>query len=132
MPAEVKVLDASALGAVAFHEPAASQVVGKLADCEIVSPSLLWYEMASIALKKIKASPSGKDQMAQALSFAYQLDVKTVEVNPTEVVQLAFETGLSTYDASYLWLANTLSASIVTLDRRLHQAFLKHQADQNS
>ena len=129
MPAEVKVLDASALGAVVFNEPAASQVVGELTDCDMASPALLWYEMASIALKKIKASPSGKDQMVQALSFAYQLDVKTVEVNPTEVVQLAFETGLSTYDASYLWLANTLSASLVTLDRSLHEAFLEQKAN---
>ena len=35
------------------------------------------------------------------------------------MVQLAKETGLTAYDASYLWLARTLDADLVTLDRRL-------------
>ena len=35
------------------------------------------------------------------------------------------ETGLTTYDASYLWLANDLGIELVTLDRRLATAVEK-------
>ena len=38
------------------------------------------------------------------------------------IVQLALETGLSTYDASYLWLARRLGAPLVTFDERLRRA----------
>ncbi len=39
-----------------------------------------------------------------------------------EVVSLALATGLTAYDASYLWLARLLGAELVTLDRRLAAA----------
>jgi predicted nucleic acid-binding protein len=45
------------------------------------------------------------------------------------VVRLAVDTGLSAYDASYLWLALALKAELVTLDARLANAVrrvLKH------
>ena len=38
------------------------------------------------------------------------------------VVQLALEKRLSTYDASYLWLARSMAIPLVTLDQRLRQA----------
>jgi predicted nucleic acid-binding protein len=37
-------------------------------------------------------------------------------------VDLAEATGLTAYDASYLWLARTLNAELVTLDRKLAAA----------
>jgi predicted nucleic acid-binding protein len=39
-----------------------------------------------------------------------------------EVVDLASATGLTAYDASYLWLARHLGAPLVTLDSRLARA----------
>jgi predicted nucleic acid-binding protein len=35
---------------------------------------------------------------------------------------MAKATGLSAYDASYLWLAGTLDADLVTLDKKLAAA----------
>jgi predicted nucleic acid-binding protein len=40
------------------------------------------------------------------------------------VVPLAAETGLTAYDASYLWLSRHLNAELVTLDRKLAKAAL--------
>ena len=39
-----------------------------------------------------------------------------------EVVALALETGLTAYDASYLWLARRLGLELVTLDKALQAA----------
>jgi predicted nucleic acid-binding protein len=38
------------------------------------------------------------------------------------VLELAESTGLTAYDASYLWLARELSAELVTLDGQLAKA----------
>jgi predicted nucleic acid-binding protein len=53
--------------------------------------------------------------------------VETVEVDHHAVVELALRTGLTTYDASYLWLARDLAIELVTLDRQLAEAVEKFQ-----
>ena len=40
-------------------------------------------------------------------------------VDHDAVLALAVTTGLTVYDASYLWLARTLDAELVTLDQKL-------------
>ena len=47
------------------------------------------------------------------------LKVETVAVDSIAVLDLAERTGLTAYDASYLWLARELEAELVTLDRKL-------------
>jgi predicted nucleic acid-binding protein len=42
-----------------------------------------------------------------------------MDVNLTDVVLIAKATGLTPYDASYLWLAASLGADLLTLDKRL-------------
>ena len=37
----------------------------------------------------------------------------------TDVVLIAQATGLTAYDASYVWLAGSLGADLVTLDKQL-------------
>ena len=55
----------------------------------------------------------------QAFQLAGNLDIKIVEVDHSEVVQLAQRSGLTTYDANYLWLARMLNGRLVTLDELL-------------
>jgi predicted nucleic acid-binding protein len=43
-------------------------------------------------------------------------------VDHDKIVELALETGLTAYDASYLWLARHLGAELVTLDKALETA----------
>jgi predicted nucleic acid-binding protein len=38
------------------------------------------------------------------------------------ILDLAEPTGLTAYDASYLWVARSLNAELVTLDRKLAAA----------
>jgi predicted nucleic acid-binding protein len=45
-----------------------------------------------------------------------------MEVDHADTVLVSVATGLSAYDASYLWLAGHLGARLVTLDRRLADA----------
>ncbi len=51
----VRVVDASALGALVFGEPEAERIAATLKDSAIAAPSLIWFEMASICLRKINS-----------------------------------------------------------------------------
>jgi len=115
----ILVVDASALGALIFGEPQAEEMASRLESGTMVAPTLFWFELTSICLKKIKAHPKQKDEFLQALGLAGQLTIQSIEVDQPEVVHLAWQTGLTTYDASYLWLVRRLRGELVTLDEKL-------------
>ena len=75
----------------------------------------------SICLKKIKAHPKLEDLILKAFGLADALEIEIIDVDHKEVVELARETGLTTYDCNYLWLARRLNGELITLDNRLRQ-----------
>jgi len=87
---------------------------------EIAVPALLYYEVANILLFGRSRPPA--DQAAEALGELYSLPLTVV--TPTSdtadaALRLAFDRGLSFYDASYLALAETLECTLITADQRL-------------
>jgi predicted nucleic acid-binding protein len=122
MGGEAVVVDASAIAAVLFGEESAAEVVAPLEGKVLFAPTLLRYEIASVGLKKRLERPDLDALLAKALSLFLSLDIREVQVPPTGLPGLATQTGLSTYDAAYLWLARTLSSDLVSLDTRLSAA----------
>jgi predicted nucleic acid-binding protein len=118
----VRVVDASALGAVVFGEPQAEEIAGLLKGALLIGPTLLPFEMASICLKKIKAHPSKRALILKAYNASEMLDLEYLEVEYQEVIALAEQTGLTTYDSAYLWLARQTGGLLVTLDAKLRLA----------
>ena len=118
----VRVVDASALGALVFGEPAAERIAAQLSDGLLVAPALLPFELASICLRKIRAHPTQKTLIQEAFECVGQMAIESVEVDHSCIVALANDNDLTTYDASYLWLAQELRAELVTLDTRLLKA----------
>ncbi|MCU0593553.1 MAG: type II toxin-antitoxin system VapC family toxin [Desulfobacterales bacterium] len=121
----VKVVDASALGALVFGEPDAKTVAEQLSESTLVAPHLLWFELASIAFKKAIAHPDSAEPIREALRMAGRLAIDLLAVDHLEVIDLATEDRLTTYDASYLWLARRTGGELVTLDKRLLKAFTR-------
>lgn len=119
MPA--KVVDASLLGAIVFGEPRAQEAADLLRGFDLLAPGLLAYELAHMAQKKTARYPALETAIEDALKLALNLDIRWTDVDHIAVLRLAIETGLTTYDASYLYLARALGASLATLDRRLSQ-----------
>lgn len=78
--------------------------------------------MASVCLKKIRAYPAQRTLIQEAFELAGQIAIEPVEVDHSRVVALANDNDLTTYDASYLWLAQELRAELVSLDTRLLKA----------
>jgi predicted nucleic acid-binding protein len=117
----VKVIDASALAAIIFDEPDADRMAAAIRGCELVAPALLGFEIANVCLVKIRRRSAPRAVLMQALAMP-GLRVDTIAVDHHAVVPLAEATGLTIYDASYLWLAKQIGVALVTLDRQLADA----------
>ena len=115
------VVDASALAAVAFDEPASEKISRRLEGETVFAPTLLKFELANVAWKKIRRQPRDATAILQALVkvLSPRWGITWMEVDHADVALVAIDTGLSVYDASYLWLAGSLGADLVTLDARL-------------
>jgi predicted nucleic acid-binding protein len=118
----IRVVDASALGALVFGEPKAERVAELLSDGSIVAPALVWFELASICLKKLKAHPKQTKVIFEVFDYASRLAIEIVEVDHSSVIELASDKGITTYDASYVWLAHQLRAELITLDEKMRKA----------
>lgn len=115
----VKVVDASALAALLFGEPDAEVVAERLTDARLAAPTLLAFELANVCLVKCRRHPQQRQALLAGFGMRRELDVEEILVDHEAAVQLALETGLTAYDASYLWLTRQLGAELVTLDRAL-------------
>jgi predicted nucleic acid-binding protein len=115
------VVDASAMVAIAFNEPNAEDVARRLEGAVVCAPTLLKFELANAAWKKIRRQPDRARPILQAL--AEVLDPRAgmawIDVDHADAALVALATGLTAYDASYLWLAGSLGADLVTLDSKL-------------
>ena len=118
------VVDASALAALAFAEPSADIVARRLQGATVFAPTLLRFELANTAWKKIGRQPAEAARILTALEMVLspRWGISWRDVDPTDVVLIARATGLTAYDASYLWLAGVLGADLVTLDTQLSRA----------
>lgn len=118
------VVDASALAAIAFDEPAADAVGRQLDGATVFAPTLLKFELANVAWKKARRHAADGTKILTALTTMLnpRWGISWQDVDATDVVLVAQATGLSVYDASYVWLAGALGADLITLDRRLANA----------
>jgi predicted nucleic acid-binding protein len=116
------VIDASALAAVLFDEPEGPIVIHRAGAALLAAPSLLRYEVANICWKKLRRNPEQTKELLAAHGRLELFKIQQFEVDYQAVVMMAEETGLTAYDAAYVWLARTLGVELVSLDARLLRA----------
>lgn len=115
------VVDCSVLAAVLFAETHRNDAADMLASRAMHAPTLLPYEMANVAAKKLRAGATQAEIDTALADFAEQ----RIELHaaPAEAVcTLCLRHGLSAYDAAYLWVAVELQATLATFDRKLAEA----------
>jgi predicted nucleic acid-binding protein len=121
------VVDASAIAAVLFGEPSADEVAERLGSAQLAAPSLLPYEIVSVASGKVRRGEVPTDTAMTALAVFARMRVLLHEPDFSEVFRLTLRTRLTTYDAAYLHLAQSLSAELVTLDDKLARVWSRLQ-----
>jgi predicted nucleic acid-binding protein len=120
------VLDCSVLAASVFQEDAQDLAQEHMRHSELHAPYLLQYELANVALKKLR---QGFEEVSRAgLQRALEIDVDLHRIEIQEVAALANQYRLSAYDASYLWLAADLRAPLATFDEKLAAAAREYLA----
>ena len=113
------VVDASAISAIVFGEAEGATIAAHIDGESLVAPSLFDYEMVNIGWKKMRRHPDKHATLIAAMSRVPRLPILKVDVPVGELFALAIETGLTAYDASYLWLALSRDLELVTLDEQL-------------
>ena len=113
------VVDASAIGAIMFEEPEGATLAAYLDGQTLLAPTLIDLELSNLAVKKARKSPDQLPPIFLSLQAALALPISRIAVPGAEAFALAAETGLTAYDASYLWLARSRDAELVTLDSEL-------------
>lgn len=115
------VVDTSVLAAVCFDEPDAESWSRRLEGTALFAPTLLKFELTSVAGKKCRTHLDQSQGILQALALALDdsQGITWLDPDPVDVALVATATGLTTYDATYLCLAGMLSADLVTRDAAL-------------
>ena len=118
------VADCNMLAAMLFQEAQRDDAEQRIAERQINAPSLLDYELASVALRKARL---GASQVAvEGLARYAAMSIRLHSVDIDEVLGLAGRYDLSAHDAAYLWLAADLKAPLATFDRKLGAAAKLH------
>ncbi len=118
----VKVVDASIAAALIFVEQNADEAAALLDGARLIAPSILTYEIANVSVTKARQEPESETAIRIGLSRLSHLAIELLPIDIDAVASLAIETGLSAYDASYLWLSRTQNAELATFDKRLMRA----------
>jgi len=113
------VADASVLAAMVFNEPRAAEAETLIGAARLHEPALLASELASVCRKKIQRYAHLRDPLLSSLEIGLSMDIEWVTVDHVAVVDLALETGLTTCDATYLWLSRALDLPLLTFDVEL-------------
>jgi predicted nucleic acid-binding protein len=122
----VVVVDASALAAVIFTEPEGPIVLEWLREQpQLAAPVILPFELANTARTKIRRRPADARALRANLADGLERRIHFRPVDFSAVLDLALTSDLSTYDASYLWLARSLGVPLITLDKKLAAAAQK-------
>jgi predicted nucleic acid-binding protein len=116
------VVDASAVAAIVFGEAGAERIQQELAGQTLYAPRLIDYELANVAWKKLRRTPAAAVDILDMLAGVDRLNLTHSHPDMVQVLALAVATGLTPYDASYLWLCQTLGLPLITLDRALARA----------
>jgi predicted nucleic acid-binding protein len=121
-----KVVDASAIAAMLFGEAEGPAVAAQLTGARLLAPAFIAIELGSVCVKKVRRAPELRGLLLHYFALRTTLRIEMLDIDSDAVVALALDTGLTGYDASYLWLARDLRAELVTLDKQLARAAAAH------
>lgn len=114
------VCDASALVALLLDAgPDGRWAAQALTGADLAAPSLIAFEAANIIRRHELAGLVGGDQAAQAHADLLDLAIEQWPYEALAPRAWQLRRNLSSYDASYVALAELTGATLVTLDRRI-------------
>ncbi|MDO3378577.1 type II toxin-antitoxin system VapC family toxin [Geoalkalibacter halelectricus] len=126
------VIDNSVIMAWCFRDVGdgyADAVLSSLVDAEALVPGIWPLEVANVLVAAERRGRLKETDSTRFLALLADLPLRVIQESPQritgEILALARETGLSSYDASYLDLAMREGEPLATLDEGLRKAAAK-------
>lgn len=108
-----------------FSEHALSILDRALADeTSLVAPDLMLYEVANVLWKSVRGQRLALEEAELALQHLVRSPIRLIEASlvASRALQIGADTGRTTYDASYLAVAEVFDTATLTADERLVNA----------
>lgn len=91
-------------------------------DSDWITTGLWRYELGNVFWKKIQFEKDERKRLMVSLNEAEHLLVETIDrVDHPAILDVACNSGLTYYDASYVWLARSRQLILRTRDKRILQ-----------
>jgi predicted nucleic acid-binding protein len=110
------LIDASALMPILINEPEKEYIVNTTRNCELLSPSILPYEIGNALTRLKKRQILTEKQIITAYNDFRKIPLRLVEVDIEKALKIACKYSIYAYDAYYLEAACRLHLSLLTLD----------------
>lgn len=115
-------MDTSAIIAVLADEPKKAAILERTDGAELVAPLSLHWEIGNAFSKMFRRRRTTLNQAKQAIADYKQINIRYVDVDLYQALELADQLGLYAYDAYMLACALNLRLPILTLDKKLSGA----------
>ena len=119
------VLDASISGSWLGDEPPtgiSKELLNRTMNREAVVPALFRFEMANVALSKLRSLKIADQDFIFDLLRDWRVQTDPQEPSYEGILRIAIECGISAYDAAYLELAKRRGLPLATFDKALRKA----------
>ena len=116
------VIDTSAIVAVLVNEPQKAAILERIDDAQMVAPRSVHWEIGNAFSAMFKRRRATLRRAKQAIAEYEQLNIRFVDVDLYQAVELSEQLGIYAYDAYVLACALNLRLPILTLDKDLSGA----------
>lgn len=116
------VIDTSAIVAVLVNEPQKAAILERIDDAQMVAPRSVHWEIGNAFSAMFKRRRATLRRAKQAIAEYEQLNIRFVDVDLYQAVELSEQLGIYAYDAYVLACALNLRLPILTLDKDLSDA----------
>ena len=116
------VIDTSAIVAVLLNEPEKAAILERTDGVELVAPPSLHWEIGNAFSKMFRRRRTTLSRAEQAIAEYERINIRVVDVDLIQALELADQLGMYAYDAYMLACALNLRLPILTLDKKLYNA----------
>lgn len=85
----------------------------------LIAPVILPFEVANGLKYAVKSKRIKENVALELLEIFFKLDIGLLQINLEKTLLASLKKDLSIYDASYAYLAEKLTLSLLTLDKKL-------------
>jgi len=83
-------------------------------------PSLLPHELMNVLYQHVRRGVITRDEAIRAYKRGTSMvEISILPIDPVAILRLSEQTGCTTYDADFVWLAKELDSPLVTADKEI-------------